>query len=92
MAYQISEDIDYRPFSTGPDIRASDRARTNLMVEKVWLDRLFRHFPEVAKHVMDIQIDWPNRLPNTVIVTLDNKRQYLYTSDPKYDHGTLERI
>lgn len=88
MAYQISEDIDYRSFSTGTDIRA----RTNSMVEKAWLDRLFRHFPEVAKHMIDIRIDWPNRLPNTVIVTLDNKRRYLYTSDPKYDNGTLERI
>lgn len=90
--YQISEDIDYRSFSTGTDIRASDRARTNSMVEEVWLDRLFRHFPEVAKHVTDIQVDWPNQLPNTVIVMLDNKCRYLYTSDPGYDYGILERI
>lgn len=37
-------------------------------------------------------VDWPGRLPNTAIITLNDKRRYLYTSDPNYDHGTLERI
>ena len=74
------------------DIRASDRARIESLIEKVWLDRLFRHFPEVANRVVHIQVDWPGRSPNTAIVTLDNKQRYLYTSDPSYDHGSLERI
>lgn len=92
MADPIDDNMDKQMLSTISDIRASDLARTKSMVEKTWLDRLFRHFPKVAKHVTDIQVDWPNRLPNTVIITLDNERRCLYTSDPNYDHGTLERI
>lgn len=92
MAYQLTDDIAHQILSTSDDILTSGRARTELTVEKVWLKRLFRHFPEVAKHVTDIQVDWPNRLSNTVIIVLDDKRRYLFTCDPNYELGTLEQI
>lgn len=92
MVYQIADDIAHQILSTSDDIRASGLARTTSMGEMRWLDRLYRHFPKIAKHVMDIQIDWPNRLPNTAIITLVDKRRYLYTCDPNYDLGTLEQI
>lgn len=88
----ITDNVDHQMLSTISDIRASDRARTTSMAEEAWPKRLARHFPEMASRVTDIQVDWPGRLPNTAIITLNNKRRYLYTSDPNYDHGTLERI
>lgn len=92
MVYQMVDDIAHQILSTSDDIRASGLAKTTSMVERTWLDRLYRHFPKIAKHMTDIQVDWPNRLPNTVIIMLDNKRRYLYTCDPNYDLGTLEQI
>lgn len=88
----IDDDVDHQMLSTITDIQASDQIRTENNIRMSWLKRLFRHFHEMAKHVMDIQVDRPGRLPNTAIITLNDKRRYLYTSDPNYDHGTLERI
>lgn len=88
----IDDNVDHQMLSTITDIQASDQIRTENSIRMSWLKRLFRHFPEMANHVMDIQVDWPGRLPNTAIITLHDKRRYLYTSDPNYDHGTLERI
>lgn len=88
----IDDNVDHQMLSTITDIQASDRIKTESIIRMSWLKRLFRHFPEMAKHVMNIQVDWPGRLPNTAIITLNDKRRYLYTSDPNYDHGTLERI
>ncbi len=92
MGFQMVDDISRQILSTTDDVRASHQARAKSMAEKIWLDRLYRHFPEIARYVTDIQVDWPNRLPNTVIITLYNKQRYFYTSDPDYDHGALERI
>lgn len=88
----IDDNVDHQMLSTITDIQASDQIRTENNIRMSWLKRLFRHFSEMANHVMDIQVDWPGRLPNTAIITLNDKRRYLYTSDPNYDHGTLERI
>lgn len=90
--YQIDDDMDRQMLSTIADIQASQQAKTESMLQASWRKRLSRHFPEMATHIVDIQVDWPGRLPNTVIVTLDSKQRYLYTSDPNYDHGSLERI
>lgn len=92
MVDPIADDIDHQTLLTVADIRASDRARTKSIAEKAWLDRLFRHFPEVANRTVYIQVDWPDRSPNTAIIMLDDGERYLYTSDPSYDHGSLERI
>lgn len=88
----IDDNVDHQMLSTITDIQASDQIRTENSIRMSWLKRLFRHFLEMANHVMDIQVDWPGRLPNTAIITLNDKRRYLYTSDPNYDHGSLERI
>lgn len=88
----IDDNVDHQMLSTITDIQASDQIRTENIIRMSWLKRLFRHFPEMANHAMDIQVDWPGRLPNTAIITLNDKRRYLYTSDPNYDHATLERI
>lgn len=84
--------MDNQTLLTISDIQASDSIRTESMIERSWQYRLFRHFPELANRVKSIQVDWPGRLPNTVIVTLNDKQRYCYTSDPGYDHGLLERI
>lgn len=88
----IDDNVEHQMLSTITDIQASDQIRTENIIRMSWLKRLFQHFPEMAKHVIDIQVDWLDRLPNTAIITLNDKRRYLYTSDPNYDHGTLERI
>lgn len=88
----ITDNVNHQMLSTISDIQASYRARRKSMAEQVWLNRLFRHFPEMANHVMDIQIDWPGRLPNTAVITTRGGRKYLYTSDPNYDFGTIEEI
>lgn len=85
-------ETDHQMLSTIKDIRESDRARTEAMINHSWLKRLFRHFPEIANWTINIDIDWPGRLPNTAIITLRNGRRYLYTSDPAYDVGTIEEI
>lgn len=95
MAYPIIDSIDktdHQMLLTVDDIRESDRARTIFMANRSWLHRLFRHFPEIANLTIDITIDWPGRLPNTVVITTRNGRKYLYTSDPSYDFGTIEEI
>lgn len=95
MAYPIIDSIDktdHQMLLTVDDIRESDRARTISMANRSWLHRLFRYFPEIANLTIDITIDWPGRLPNTVVITTRNGRKYLYTSDPGYDFGTIEEI
>lgn len=85
-------EIDHQMLLTIKDIQASDRARTDAMINRSWSKRLFRHFPEIANRTTRIDVDWPGRLPNTVMVTLRNGRQYLYTSDPAYDTGMIEEV
>lgn len=95
MAYPIIDSIDktdHQMLLTVDDIRESDRARMIPMANRSWLHRLFRHFPEIANLTIDITIDWPGRLPNTVVIATRNGRKYLYTSDPSYDFGTIEEI
>lgn len=92
MADPIDDDMTHQMLSTISDIRASDQAKNESTMERSWLNRLFRHFPKVANSTIRIQMDWPGRAPNTVIVPLDNKQRYRYTSDPGYDHGLLERV
>lgn len=85
-------ETDHQMLSTIGDIRAADRARMVSMINRSWLNRLFRHFPKIANQTIDINIDWPGRLPNTALITLRNRRRYLYTSDPAYDYGTIEEV
>lgn len=95
MVHPITDGIDntdHQMLLTVDDIRESDRARTISMIDKSWLHRLFRHFPEIANLAIDIVIDWPGRLPNTAVITTRDGRKYLYTSDPSYDFGTIEEI
>lgn len=95
MAYPIIDGIDktdYQMLLTVDDIRESDRARTISLINRSWLHRLFRHFPEIANLTIDITIDWPGRLPNTAVITTRDGRKYLYTSDPNNDFGTIEEI
>lgn len=95
MTHPITDSIDKNDCQmllTVDDIRESDRARTTSMINKSWLHRLFRHFPEIANLTIDITIDWPGRLPNTAVITTGDGRKYLYTSDPSYDFGTIEEI
>jgi hypothetical protein len=95
MVYPITDGIDktdHQTLLTINDIRESDRARTISMINQSWLHRLFRHFPEIANLTINITIDRPGRLPNTVVITTRNRRKYLYTSDPNYDFGTIEEI
>lgn len=92
MVNPIDDDMDNQMLLTISDIQASDQIRTESTIERSWQHRLFRHFPELVNRVKNIQVDWPGRLPNTVIVILNNKQRYRYTSDPGYDHGLLERI
>lgn len=83
---------DYQMLLTVDDIRESDRARTISMIDKSWLHRLFRHFPEIANLTINITIDWPGQLPNTAVITTRDGRKYLYASDPNYDFGTIKEI
>lgn len=83
---------DHQMLLTVDDIRESDRARTISMINRSWLHRLFRHFPEIANLTIDIVIDWPGQLPNTAVVATRDGRKYLYMSDPSYDFGTIEEI
>lgn len=95
MVHPIIDGIDKNDCQmllTVDDIRESDRARTIPMVNKSWLHRLFRHFPEIANLTIDITIDRPGRLPNTAVITTRDGRKYLYTSDPNCDFGTIEEI
>lgn len=95
MVHPITDGIDKtdcQTLLTVDDIRESDRARTISMVNKSWLHRLFRRFPEIANLTIDITIDWPGRLPNTAVITTRDGRKYLYTSDPNCDFGTIEEI
>lgn len=95
MAYPIIDGIDktdHQMLLTVDDIRESDRARTISLINRSWLHRLFRHFPEIANLTINITIDWPGRLPNMAVITTRDGRKYLYTSDPNYDFGTIEEI
>lgn len=95
MAYPITDGIDntdHQMLLTVDDIRESDRARMISMLNKSWLHRLFRHFPEIANLTIDTTIDWPGRLPNTAVITTRDGRKYLYTSDPNHDFGMIEEI
>lgn len=97
MVHPITDGIDktyHQMPLTVDDIRESDRARMTSMINKSWLHRLFRHFPEIANLTIDITItiNWPGRLPNTAVITTRDGRKYLYTSDPNYDFGTIEEI
>lgn len=95
MIHPITDGIDntdHQMLMTVDDIRESDRARTISMINKSWLHRPFRHFPEIANLTIDITIDWPGRLPNTAVITTRDGRKYLYTSDPNHDFGTIKEI
>lgn len=95
MVYPITDGIDetdHQMLLTVNNIRESDQARTISMINQSWLHRLFRHFPEIANLTIDITINWPGRLPNTVVIITRDGRKYLYTSDPNYDFGTIEEM
>lgn len=95
MVYPITDGIDetdHQMLLTVNNIRESDQARTISMINQSWLHRLFRHFPEIANLTIDITINWPGQLPNTVVIITRDGRKYLYTSDPNYDFGTIEEM
>lgn len=95
MVYPITDGIDetdHQMLLTVNNIRESDQARTISMINQSWLHRLFRHFPEIANLTIDITINWPGQLPNTVVIITRDGRKYLYTSDPNYDFGTIKEM
>lgn len=92
MVDPMDDDMSHQMLSTISDIRASDQAKAKSTMEILWLNRLFRYFPEMANRTIHLLMDWPGRSPNAVIITTDNKQRYRFSSDPGYDHGTLERI